>query len=141
MLLNISSQPQENKEVIDKELGKVFDLKMRNEMGGTSSGKWIINSASIDIHNLLILNQGLNTCTIEMRPDGILIRFQVLLENYALVIPYYKLKMQKGSSEEYSIHKDHYFIRIKADRPEIHEFLKKIRLYKANHWSSSSPLP
>ena len=65
--------------------------------------KLIINSASIDIHNLLILDQNINTCNIELRPKGIIVRFRSLLETYGLIIPYYKLKIYKGKSQEYSI--------------------------------------
>lgn len=138
MLVNLSELNPEVKEKIDAEVGKPFDLEKRKELGGIDSGKLIINSCSIDIYNLIILDPGIKTCNIELRPDGIVLRFQVGLDNYALVIPYYKLKVYKGKAREYSIYRDQYFIKVEADRQEVHDFMKKLRLCKAEHWTSSN---
>lgn len=137
MLLNLSDNPKLQKEKIEESVGKPFNLEERKNLDGVNSGKIAIASGSIDIYNLLILNQGLNTCNIELRPDGIIIRFQAALENYALVIPFYKLKIYKGKAKQYSLFKDQYHIKVKADRQEVHKFIKKIRETKAEHWSSS----
>lgn len=126
MLLNISYNDPELKQRIDKEVGKPFTLKKRWDLGGIGSPKLFITSSSIDIHNLLILDQNLNQCNIELRPLGIIIRFRSLLETYGLVIPYYKLKVYKGKAEEYSLYKDQYFIKVKADTKGVHRFFKKI---------------
>ena len=82
-------------------------------------------------HNLLILDQNINTCNIELRPKGIIVRFRSLLETYGLIIPYYKLKIYKGKSQEYSIYLDHYFVKILADSSDVHKFVKKINRQKA----------
>ena len=126
MLLNISYNDPEQKQRIEKTVGKPFSLKKRWALGGIGSPKLMINSCSIDIHNLLILDQNLNQCNIELRPQGIIIRFRSLLETYGLVVPYYKLKIYKGKAEEYSIYQDHYFIKVKADTKAVHRFFKKI---------------
>ena len=126
MLLNISYNDPELKQRIDKEVGKPFTLKKRWDLGGIGSPKLFITSSSIDIHNLLILDQNLNQCNIELRPLGIIIRFRSLLETYGLVIPYYKLKVYKGKAEEYSLYKDQYFIKVKADTKGVHRFFKNI---------------
>lgn len=136
MLLNISYKDRKKKEKIDGEVGKPFTLMKRFQLGGIGSGKLFINSSSIQIHNLLILDSYLNTCSIEIRPDGILVSFRSLLETYALVIPYYKLKLYKGRAEEYSVYRDNYFIKVKANNKRIHNFMKKIQNEKAHHWSS-----
>lgn len=138
MLVNLSGLNPEVKDKIDAEVGKPFDLEKRKELGGIDSGKLIINSCSIDIYNLIILDPGIKTCNVEIRPDGIIVRFQVGLDSYALVIPYYKLKVYKGKAREYSIYKDQYFIKVEADRQEVHDFMKKIRNCKAEHWTSSN---
>ena len=136
MLLNLSNNPEEVKNRIEKEVGKTLDLKTRQMLKGVDSGLLIINSGSAEILNLLVLNQGLNTCNIEIKTDGILIRFQINMENYGLVIPFYKLKINKNQSSEYTFHRDEYFIKIKADKANIHNFIRKIRMQKARHWSS-----
>jgi hypothetical protein len=140
MLVNVSYNKPDLKEKINQEVGKAFTLLERIKMKGIGSGKLFITSTSIEIHNLLILDKYLNICGIEMRPDGIIVTFRALLETYALVIPYYKLKLYKGKAEEYSIYRDQYFIKVKADTNSIHNFMKKILDYKADHWSSSNQL-
>jgi hypothetical protein len=130
MLLNISYNDPSQRRSIDQEVGKTFSLQKRWSLGGIGSKKLIINSASIDIHNLLILDQNINTCNIELRPKGIILRFRSLLETYGLVIPYYKLKIYKGKSQEYSVYLDQYFVKIRADSSGIHKFFKKINNQK-----------
>ena len=76
-------------------VGKPFGLFKRIKEGGVGSGKLLITKADKDIENSLILDHNLNYCNIEMRPNGIIVYFRVLLETYALVIPYYKLVMFK----------------------------------------------
>ena len=126
MLLNISYKDPKQKKEIDNIVGKPFSLQNCWKMGGIGSGKLVINSSSIEIHNLLILDNNINTCNIEIRPKGVIVRFRSLLETYGLIIPYFKLKLYKGKSKIYSIYKDQYYIKVKAEKPSIHDFFKKI---------------
>ncbi len=126
MLLNISYRDPKQKKQIDDSVGKPFSLQKRWKLGGIGSQKLIINSASVDIYNLLILDHNINSCNIELRPNGIIVRFRSLLETYGLIIPYYKLKIYKGKAQEYSIYKDHHFIKIIADSDATHQFFNKI---------------
>lgn len=130
MLLNISYNQPKIRSKINAEVGVPFNLLERFKLKGTGSPKLQITSTSLDIHNLLVLDQRTNICNIEMRPNGIIVMFRALLETYALVIPYYKLNLYKGKSQEYSIYKDHYFIKVKADKDTIHKFMMKILDYK-----------
>jgi len=130
MLLNISYNRPAISNQISEEVGKPFTLMERVKLRGTGSPKLQITSTSIDIHNLLILDNNANVCNVELRPRGILVMFRSLLETYALVIPYYKLHLYKGKAEEYSIYRDHHFIKVKADKPGIHKFFQKIIDYK-----------
>ena len=57
MLLNISYNDPEVKRRIEKAVGKPFSLQKRWQLGGIGSPKLFMNSFSIDIHNLLILDQ------------------------------------------------------------------------------------
>jgi hypothetical protein len=126
MLLNVSYNRPKIKAQIDESVGKAFTLMDRIKMGGIGSGKLFINSSSVQIHNLLILDSYVNTCSIEMRPKGILLSFRSILETYALIIPYHKLKIYKGESQQYSIYMDNYFVKVKADQKRIHQFMKKV---------------
>ena len=133
MLLNISYNRPEIREKINEEVGKPFTLLERFKLKGTGSPKLHITSTSLDIHNLLVLDNNMNTCNIEMRPKGIIIMFRSLLETFALVIPYYKLHLYKGQAKVYSFYKDHYFIKVKAGDPSVHNFMKKVLDYKAGN--------
>ena len=101
-------------------------------MGGIGSPKLIINQTSVEIHSLLALDHNRNSCNIELRPKGIILRFRSLLETYALVIPYYKLQLYKGKASEYSIYMDHYFVKIMADSP-TNKFFRKVMAQKAQN--------
>ena len=80
MLLNVSYNEPEVKKKIETAVGKPFSLKERWTKGGIGSSKLLITQTSIDIHNLLILDNNRNTCNIELRPKGIILRFRSLLE-------------------------------------------------------------
>jgi hypothetical protein len=133
MLLNVSYNEPDIKEKIETAVGKPFSLRERWAKGGIGSSKLVITQTSIDIHNLLILDNNRNTCNIELRPRGVILRFRSLLETYALVIPYYKLKLYKGKAKEYSIYKDKQFIKVEADTKATFKFFSKLSAEKANN--------
>lgn len=133
MLLNVSYNDPAIKRRIEEAVGAPFSLQQRWKMRGIGSQKLNITSSSIDIHNLLILDQNINTCNVELRPKGLIIRFRSLLETYALVIPYYKLKLYKGKAREYSIYMDKYFIKVLADAKTIHAFFRKVADQKSSN--------
>lgn len=137
MLVNASYNNKSVSKKIDAEVGKPFTLKERWALGGIGSPKLIITETSIDIRNLLILDNNRNTCNIEMRPKGIIVGFRSLLESYALVIPYYKLSIYKGQASVYSIYKDQYFIKVESDTKAVQKFFKKILGYKADNAPTS----
>ena len=133
MLLNVSYNDPKIKEKIDTAVGKPFTLKERWAKGGVGSSKLIISQTSIEIHNLLVLDNNRNTCNIELRPQGIILRFRSLLETYALVIPYYKLTLYKGKAQEYSIYKDKQFVKVVADTKATFKFFSKISAEKVKN--------
>lgn len=130
MLLNTSYNQPLTQKKIKQEVGKPFTLLERFKLKGSHSPSLHITSVSLEIHNLLVLDQNPNLCHIEMRPQGILVNFRAVLGTYTLVIPYYKLNLYKGKSQEYSIYRDHYFIKVKAEDPAVHQFMKKVLDYK-----------
>jgi len=133
MLLNVSYNEPEVKEKIETAVGKPFSLMERWAKGGIGSSKLVITQTSIDIHNLLVLDNNRNTCNIELRPKGIILRFRSLLETYALVIPYYKLTLYKGKAKEYSIYKDKQFVKVAADTKTTFKFFSKLSAEKATN--------
>ena len=130
MLVNVSYNNKELIRKIEEAVGKPFTLKERWNMGGIGSPKLFITATSIEIHNLLILDNNVDCCNIELRPKGIIVRFRSLLETFALVIPFYKLTIYKGDFAAYSVYRDHHFIKVKSDTKAIQKFFKKILDYK-----------
>ena len=133
MLLNVSYNNKEITQKIDEEVGKPFTLKQRWAMGGIGSPKLFITASSTEIRNLLILDNNLDSCNIELRPKGIILRFRSLLETYALIIPFYKLVIYKGDLAVYSVYRDHHFVKVKADTKAIQKFFRKMLDYKADN--------
>jgi len=133
MLLNVSYNNPEIRRKIDAEVGKPFPLMERIKMKGVGSPKLFITTTSLEIHNLLILDNNRNVCNIEMRPQGIIVGFRSRLESFALIIPYYKLNIYKGKAEEYSIYRDHYFIKVSATDKSTHRFFQKVINYKIDN--------
>ena len=132
MLVNVSYNNPELTRKIEKLVGKTFTLKQRGAMGGIGSPKLFITGSSLEIRNLLLLDNNLDSCNIELRPAGIILRFRSLLETYALVIPYYKLTLYKGDLGVYSVHVDHHFVKVRADTKAIQKFFVKLLGYKAD---------
>jgi hypothetical protein len=96
------------------------------------SPKLHVVSSSKEIDSLFVLDHNDNTCNIELRPNGIILRFRSLLETYGLIIPYYKLTLFKGSGEAYSIHMEHHKVSISSKSKSVREFFKKIQQQKAS---------
>lgn len=128
MIYNVSYNNRETRRKIDEALGKPFTLRERIKRGGIGSPHMEISQASVQIDNLLKLNNSRNICNVEMRPNGIIVGFRALLESYGLIIPYYKLVVFKGESDTYSIHMDTYKVSVKARKKDrsIHRFMKKL---------------
>ncbi|MAO16013.1 hypothetical protein LDL77_04925 [Flagellimonas marinaquae] len=133
MLLNVSYNDKIITKKIDDAVGKPIPIKERFAMGGIGSPKLFVTEASIDIYNLLILDNSTNTCNVEIRPNGIIVRFRARLETYGLIIPYYKLNVYKGDIGIYSIYMDHYFIKVKSDTKAIQRFFRKLMDHRADN--------
>ena len=137
MLLNVSYNDKNVTKKINDALGKPFTLRERIRLGGIGSPRLEITQASAAISNLLILDNNADCCNIEMRPGGIIVGFRSLLESYALVIPYYKLTIYKGDLGIYSVYRDHYFVKVKADTKAVQKFFRKLLDYKADNAPTS----
>ena len=131
MLRNVSYKNEKQELEINELVGKPFGLFKRIKEGGVGSGKLLITKADKDIENLLILDHNLNYCNIEMRPNGIIVYFRVLLETYALIIPYYKLVIFKVDAQEYTLNIDQKFVKIKVKGKSNHGFFRRIMEQKA----------
>ena len=132
MLLNISIQNKISKQQIDRLVGTSFTLKERYNLGGIVSPKLYISTSSMAINNLLILNKNDHSCTIEMRPKGIIIKFSSQFNTYALITSYNKMSIRKPSALDYSIYLESPFLKLKADS-NTHAFITKLFRYKLSN--------
>tara|TARA_B100001059_G_C17508337_1_gene414520 strand:- start:128 stop:529 length:402 start_codon:yes stop_codon:yes gene_type:complete len=133
VLKNVSYNNSKIKSEINDVLGNPFTIFERIKLRGVGSPKYIISQTDSIITNLLNLDNNTNQCNIELRPKGIIVSFRSLLETYALIIPFYKLKLFKGQSNVYSIYIDKYFIKILAKNKNEHDFIKKINKFKSTN--------
>jgi hypothetical protein len=137
MLVNVSYNNREITNRIEKAVGKPFALRERWAMGGIGSPRLLITEASVEIRNLLILDNNLDYCNVELRPRGIIVGFRSLLESFALVIPFHKLSLYKGDAFEHSMYIDHHFIKVKSESRASRIFFKKLLDYKADNAPTS----
>ena len=133
MLKNLSYNCKKTKDLLIDRVGKPLTLFERLKIGGNGSDKLIITDASNDIVELLKLDNNINQCNIEIRSNGIILRFRALLETYGLVIPFYKMVIYKGEKKIYSIYIDNQYIKFLADKKSIHSFIKKINKLKSEY--------
>ena len=133
MLKNLSYNCKKTKDLLIDRVGKPLTLFERLKIGGNGSDKLIITDASNDIIELLKLDNNINQCNIEIRSNGIILRFRALLETYGLVIPFYKMVIYKGEKKIYSIYIDNQYIKFLADKKSIHSFIKKINRLKSEY--------
>ena len=131
MIYNISYKDNKQIELINNSVGKPYSLARRIKLGGVGSPKYYIKSSDKKIYSLLILDNNDNTCNIEMRPKGIIIRFRSLLETYALIIPYFKLSIFKPTGDTYSIHSGENKIIIITKTEKKRKFIKRVLEQKA----------
>ena len=126
MIKNLSYNSKKNRTILFEIVGRPVSLIERIRLKGIGLGKLIIIDASKEIVELLRLDNNINYCNIEIRTNGIIIRFRSLLETFGLIIPYYKLVIYKGESNIYSFYKDNYYIKFMADNKKTSLFVKKI---------------
>lgn len=133
MLFNVSYNNPEIKRKINAAVGNSFSFRERLKQRGIGIGHLIITDASSNVKELLDRDNNRNKCNIELRPQGIIIGFRSLLESCALVIPYWKLNLYKGTAEGYSFYINQHFIKIeaKAKDKRTHAFIKRILQQKA----------
>ena len=126
MIKNLSYNSKKNKAVLFELVGRSLSLIERLKLRGIGSNKLVITDASKGIIELLRLDNNINYCNIEIRKNGIVIRFRSLLETYGLIMPYYKLVIYKGESKIYSFYKDQHYVKFLVNNKNSTLFVKKV---------------
>ena len=133
MVKNLSYNSKKTKTLLFEMVGRPLSLIERFKLRGIGSNKLVITDASKEIVDLLRLDNNINYCNIEIRKNGIIIRFRSLLETYGLIIPFYKLVIYKGESKIYSFYKDNHYIKFLVDNNHTSFFIKKVIQLKINY--------
>lgn len=134
MLVNTSYNDKKINNTINDLVGNPFGLMDNFKLNGIGSPRLDISKTSEEIATLLSYDNNRNSCNIELRPKGIIIRFRSLLESYSLVIPFYKLVIFKPGNS-FTFHIDHHFISIDAssNQKKINVFIEKLNQLKAEN--------
>ena len=140
MLANVSYKDRDLERRMVELVGRPFGLMERLRAGGIGSPKLWITECSDEIRALFELDNNLDTCNIELCPDGLVLRFRSLLETYALVIPFRQLALFR-SRDSYTLHGAGHFVRVRGGERDVEAFFRKVLERKAQHASSLQPDP
>ena len=138
MIYNITYNDSNIRSKIENDIDKPLSFSQKFLIGGSGSPKLYITECSSEIKKYLDKDNNINTCIIEIRNKGIIVMFRSILETYALTIPFFKLNIYKGKSNEYSIYKDNHYVKILANTKAVHNFMKKIKNFKIKKTDLSS---
>lgn len=134
MLVNTSYNEKKINQAINDLVGNPFGLIDNIKLNGIGSPRLDIIKTSEEIATLLSYDNNRNFCNIELRPNGIIIRFRSLLETFSLVIPFYKLVIFKPGNSV-TLHMDQHFISIDAPpkNKSVNSFIEKLNQFKADN--------
>jgi len=93
MIKNVSYNNPEIKKEINDLVGRPFSLTLRLKLKGIGSPKYLIKESSKAIQEKLDLDNNLNYCSIELRPNGIIVAFRSILETFAWIITYDQFRL------------------------------------------------
>ena len=113
MILDTTITNRDNNNLIKDLVGKPFSLFKWLTFKETSCKNLVINEVSpnfIDYFN----NSSDIKANLELRPYGVIVKFQIALKNYSWVIPFYHLAIYKTNG--ISIHANGRFIHFKNNK-------------------------
>ncbi len=133
MIINLSYNRPKIKTILFELVGRPLSLIESFKLRGIGSNKLVVTDASHEIIDLLKLDNNINYCNIEIRKNGVVVRFRSLLETYGFILPYHKLVIYKGESKVYSFYNDNNFIKFLAENKSTHLFIKKVTTLKNDY--------
>ncbi len=111
MILDTTYTNKSNNQLIEDLVGKHLSFIDVLKIKGIGSKRMIIEDVSPNFNPYLNLISDPTYCTLEIRPNGLLIRINKGLKNYTWVIPFYHLVIYKTNVT--SIHAQGKFIHFK----------------------------
>lgn len=124
---------KETEEELIIQLGKPFGLVERFKLGGIGSHRMIIDKSSEGFKEIIDRSTGTVYGSIERRPKGILIHFNVKNTRYSWAIPFYKLVFYR--TDYFSIHSDGEFLSFRKNNmlDRNKKFLSELMVLRNEH--------
>jgi len=95
-------------------VGNSFSFLQILKLRGIGSSRFVIDSVSKKLSRTINEVSDINYCSIELRPNGILINITQQLNLFSWIIPYYKLVI--FNSNTFSIHSSGSYIKMVKDK-------------------------
>ena len=132
MIRNISYKDRELNELIDSTVGSSYGLVKALRLKGIGSPRMQITEGSQGFVPFLTKIGKGEFCNIELRPQGIIVRFRYNLDSMAWIIPFYKLNIFK-SGDHFSLHAEGEFLKVMGANEDVQldKFFRKLQKHKA----------
>ena len=95
-------------------VGNSFSFLQILKLRGIGSSRFVIDSVSKKLSQTINEVSDINYCSIELRPNGILVNITQQLNLFSWIIPYYKLVI--FNSNTFSIHSSGSYIKMVKDK-------------------------
>tara|TARA_B100000767_G_scaffold233155_1_gene225366 strand:- start:147 stop:551 length:405 start_codon:yes stop_codon:yes gene_type:complete len=113
MIYNRTLFDKDQAKEINNILGKSFGFLQILKLRGIGSSRFVIDSVSKNLSQTINKVSDINYCSIELRPNGILVNITQQINLFSWVIPYYKLVI--FDSNTFSIHANGSYIKMVKD--------------------------
>jgi len=114
MIYNRTYFNKDEAKEINTILGNSFSFLQILKLRGIGSSRFVIDSVSKKLSQTINEVSDINYCSIELRPNGILINITQQLNLFSWIIPYYKLVI--FNSNTFSIHSSGSYIKMVKDK-------------------------
>ena len=114
MIYNRTYFNKDETKEINTILGNSFSFLQILKLRGIGSGRFVVDSVSKKLSQTINEVSDINYCSIELRPNGILVNITQQLNLFSWVIPYYKLVI--FNSNTFSIHSSGLYIKMVKDK-------------------------
>ena len=114
MIYNRTYFNKDEAKEINTILGNSFSFLQILKLRGIGSSRFIVDSVSKKLSQTINEISDINYCSIELRPNGILVNITQQINLFSWVIPYYKLVI--FNSNTFSIHANGSYIKMVKDK-------------------------
>ena len=114
MIYNRTYFDKDEAKEINNILGNSFSFFQTLKFRGIGSSRFIIDSVSKKLSHTINEVSDINYCSIELRPNGILVNITQQINLFSWLIPYYKLVI--FNSNTFSIHANGSYIKMVKDK-------------------------